>query len=184
MVDGIHRGDDREKHLGSADVARGFVSADMLLASLESEPISGSTMGVFTHSNQSSWHQALQRIPDRHVGGVGSTETERHAQTLSGADGDVGTEFTGRAQECEGKNIGGDNRQSADRVSAFNDRGVVEDGAGGVWVLENHGERDGGEVEIRFVADEDSDPERFGSSLEHGNGLRVAKMTDKDRAYR
>ena len=170
--------------MGSADVTRGFVSTDMLLASLESETISGATMGIFTHPNQPPWHQALKRIPHRHVGGVGAAETERHAKALSGADGDVGTEFTGRAQECEGKNIGGDNRQSADRVSAFNDRGVVEDRAGGVGVLEHNGERNGAKVKSRLVADENGDPERFGSSLEHGNGLRVAKMTDKDRAYR
>ena len=69
-------------------------------------------------------------------------------------------------------------------MSAFNDRGVVEDRASGVGVLEHNGERNGAKVKSRLVADENGDPERFGSSLEHGNGLRVAKMTDKDRAYR
>ena len=41
VIDRVHSRDDRQQHLGRADVARGFFALDMLLAGLDGQPIGG-----------------------------------------------------------------------------------------------------------------------------------------------
>ena len=62
MVDSIHGGDDGKQNLGSADVARGLLAADMLLAGLERESISGIAICISGDSNQAARQAALELI--------------------------------------------------------------------------------------------------------------------------
>jgi hypothetical protein len=46
VVDGVHRGDDGEQHLGGADVGGGLLAADVLLAGLQREAVGLAPLGV------------------------------------------------------------------------------------------------------------------------------------------
>src|SRR5438128_2573109 len=46
VINRIHRRNDGEENLCCADVASGFVAADVLLACLQGEPVSGATLGI------------------------------------------------------------------------------------------------------------------------------------------
>ena len=67
MIDRIHRGHDREKHLRRADVARRFVAADVLLARLQREPVSGASGGIMGNADQSSRQMAFVLIARREI---------------------------------------------------------------------------------------------------------------------
>ena len=113
VINRIHRGDDGEKHLRRADVARRFVAADVLLARLQREAISRPSGGIVRNADQSSRHVAFVLIARRKIGGVRSAEAERNAETLRAADGDIGAEFARRLQQGERENIGRDDDERA-----------------------------------------------------------------------
>ncbi len=56
VVNGVHRGHDGEQDLRGADVARGFVAADVLLAGLEREPHGGPALRVMRDTDEPSRH--------------------------------------------------------------------------------------------------------------------------------
>ena len=62
MIDSIHGGDDSKQNLGGADIARGFLTADMLLAGLERESIGGIAISITGDSNQAARQAALELI--------------------------------------------------------------------------------------------------------------------------
>ena len=47
VINRVHAGHDRQQHLRGADVARGFLAADVLLAGLQRESIRGVAMHIF-----------------------------------------------------------------------------------------------------------------------------------------
>src|SRR5947208_2082871 len=87
MINRIHRCDDREKNLGRANVAGGFVAADMLLARLEREPITRTTFGIVRDADESTGHVPLILIASREISGVRSAEPERNAKPLGISNG-------------------------------------------------------------------------------------------------
>ena len=60
VVDGVHRRDDGEEHLGGADVGRGLVAADVLLAGLQGEAVGRATLGVDGHTDQAAGQVPLE----------------------------------------------------------------------------------------------------------------------------
>ena len=62
MVDSVHGCDDGKQNLGSADVARGLLSADMLLTGLKRESIGGIAICITGDSNQAARQAALELI--------------------------------------------------------------------------------------------------------------------------
>ena len=85
VVDGVHRGDDRQQHLRGADVARRLLAADVLLAGLQRQPVGRGAVGVDRHPDQAAGQLPLQPGAHRQVAGVRAAEAERHAEALGGA---------------------------------------------------------------------------------------------------
>lgn len=91
VIDRIHRGDHGEQHLRGADVGGRLLAADVLLAGLQREPVGRRAARIHGEADEAPGQRALQRIAHRHIGRVRSAIAHRHAETLRGADRDVGT---------------------------------------------------------------------------------------------
>src|SRR5436190_15043668 len=105
MIHGIHRGDHSEEHLGRADIAGGFVAANVLFAGLEREPVSRPAGRIVRNADKPPRHMALEGVAGREVGRMRSAETEWNTEALRAAHSDVGTHFARWLQERERKNI-------------------------------------------------------------------------------
>ena len=114
------------------------------------------------------------RILDGHVSRVRTAVTNRNAEALRGADGDVSAHFTGRLQKRQRQKIGGDGGNRARLVQAGNQAGEIADMAVGARILEDRTEHID-RVEIsKGVADNHLPAERGRAGLDQRNGLRMA----------
>src|SRR5216683_1972870 len=80
VINRIHGRDDGEKDLGRANVARGFVAPDVLLARLQGEAIGGSAFDVMGNANQTTGHVSFVLIAGRKISGVRSAKAERNTE--------------------------------------------------------------------------------------------------------
>ena len=135
VIDGVHRRDDGEKNLRRANVARRFVAPDVLLARLQSESIRGPALGVVRNADETSGHVTFVLIARREIGGVRPAESERNTETLRAADGNIGAKFSGRFQQRERENVGGDDHERAGVVRGFDEIRVIENRAVGRRIL-------------------------------------------------
>ena len=98
VINRVHRRDDGEQNLRGANVTRRFVAADVLLACLQREPISGPAFSIVGNADEPAGHVAFVLIPRCKKRGVRSAEAERNAETLRASNRDVGAKFSGRFQ--------------------------------------------------------------------------------------
>src|SRR5438874_7691527 len=96
VIDRVHRRDDGEKNLRRANVTRCLVAADVLLARLQRESVSGPAFSIVRNADESPGHVALVMIAGGKVSRVRSTETERNAEALCIPNRNVRPEFTRR----------------------------------------------------------------------------------------
>jgi hypothetical protein len=184
VVHRVHRGHHREEHLGGADVGRGFLAADVLLARAEGEAEGRVALRVLGHADEAAGHLAFAGVARGEEAGVRAAEAERHAEALRGAHGDVGAEFARRAQQREREQIGGDDAARAGGVDAGEEIGEVADVAPGVGILHEHADEAGGRLVGAMVAHHDLEPERLGAGLDDVDRLRVAGGGDEERVSR
>ena len=182
VIDGIHRGHHAEENLGGADVRRGLVAADVLLAGTEGETHGGVALGVFGNTDEPAGHLALEGVFRGEEAGVRSAEAEGNAEALGGADGDIGAEFAGGTQEGEREQIGGDDGVGAGGVGGGEEVFEVVDRAGGVGVLHEHAEAIRGGCIGAMVANDDRDAERDRAGLDDVDRLRVALFGNEEDA--
>ena len=116
MVNRVHRGDHSQQDLGSANVARCFMTPNVLLARLQGEAISGPSFGIVRNADQASRHVAFVLIARGEVSGVLSAEAEGNAQSLCAADCHIRAKFPRRFQQRECENVG---RDEARRLHAL-----------------------------------------------------------------
>ena len=98
MIDCVHRGDDGQENLRRADVARGFVPPDVLLARLQRKTISGAAFGIVRNAHESAGHVTFVLIARGEVCRVRPAKPERNAEALRITDRNIGTEFARRFQ--------------------------------------------------------------------------------------
>ena len=137
---GVHPGDDREQHLRGADVARGLLAPDVLLAGLEGEAVGGGAVGVDGHADEPAGQAALEARADGEVARVGAAEPEGYAETLRRPDRHVEAVLARRAQQGQGEQVGGGDRESAPLVGGGDEGRVVTQGAAGAGVLDENAE--------------------------------------------
>ncbi len=143
MVDPVHGGHDGEKDLGRADVRGGLLTADVLLAGLQGETVGGLAHCILRHADQAAGQLSFEPRPDDHVTGVRATEAERHTEALAGSYGDVGSQFTGRGQECQRQQVGGHDGDRTRGLRRCDHVGRVPDTARRAGVLHEDAERVG-----------------------------------------
>src|SRR5439155_4299538 len=89
VIDGVHRGHDRQQHLRGADIARRFFAADMLLARLQRHAQAGAAGAVLGYADDPARQVALELVARREERGMRAAVAERDAETLGVTDGDV-----------------------------------------------------------------------------------------------
>ena len=180
VVNGIHRGHDGEQYLCGADVGRGLVAADVLLARAEGQPHGGVALGILRHADEPAGHLALEGILRGEETGMRSAEAERHAEALRGADRDIRPEPARGAEQRQREEIGGDDGESAGGVGGGEEIRIVLHAAGRVGVLDEHAEAAGPGLERAPVTDGDRDPERLGAGFHNVDGLRMTGGIDEE----
>src|SRR5919197_4172363 len=98
VIHGIHRCDHSEKDLRCANVTRGLVATDVLLARLQRESISGASFGIVRNANKSAGHVTFVLIARGEVCRVRATKPEGNAEALRVADCHIGSKFPRRFQ--------------------------------------------------------------------------------------
>ena len=120
MIGGVHRGDHRKEDLCGADIARGALATDVLLAGLERETVGRLAFGIDGHTHQPSGQGSLQSSAHTHEAGVRPAESHGHAEALGRADADIRAHFTGGRQQGEGQQVGGDDGADSALARSFN----------------------------------------------------------------
>ena len=179
MIHGIHRCDYGEKNLGGANVTRGLVTADVLFARLHREPIPRPAGCVVRDADEAARHVALVSVAGREIGGMRPAESERDAEPLGAANGDVSPEFSGRFEQSEGEKVPSHNQEGADIVGGLGESLVIVDSAVRRRVLNERAEHGLVEFESRKISDDHFEAERLRASLYDLNRLRMAIVRDE-----
>src|SRR5437867_360089 len=95
-------------------------------------------MNIFGDTHNSAGHFAGVFGFRRHEGGVRTAEAHGDAEALGGANGDVGAEFAGGFDECQGEQVGGIDDVSAVFVSEIDHIRVIDDSAVGGGILKEN----------------------------------------------
>ena len=136
MVDRVHAGDIGQQHLRGADVARGFLTTNVLFTGLHRQAQRRVAMVVDGNAYQAPGHVALEAIACRKVSGVRATETQGHAEALGTAQHHIGTKFTWRCQQGQCQQIGRHRHQCTGLVGALDQRTMIDNLAGTGRVLQ------------------------------------------------
>ncbi len=180
VIYGVHRGHVGEERLGRADVAGGLFATDVLLARAEREAEAGAAARVLGDADEASGHLAFEGVACGHEGGVRSAVAERDAEALGAADGDIGSEFTGRAQEREREQVRGDDDERAGGVGAFGEGLVIAHGSVGGGILNQSAEDGRAEREFGGLAHDDFESEGMGAGANEFNRLRMTVSGDEE----
>ena len=106
VVHGVHRRQDGGENLSGADVARGPLSSNVLLASLAGQPVGVVSGGVLRDPRDPPRDRALELGSCGQKGGMRPAEHEWHPQPLSGADRDVGSHLARRPKQGQCQEVG------------------------------------------------------------------------------
>src|SRR2546423_4940282 len=179
VIDRVHRRDDGEKNLRSANVTRRFVATDVLLARLQRKPISGPAFSIVRNTNQSSRHVTLVLIARGEVSGVRSAKSEWNAEPLRISNRNVGAEFARRLYQCERENVCRDDDQRAGVVRLLHKLGVIVNGAVRRRILYERAKNGAVELELRKVVDLDFNSERFRAGANDFDRFRVTIVSNE-----
>ena len=172
VPDGVHRGHHGEEHLRGADVGRGLLAADVLLARLQRQAVGGGAVCVDGYADQPTRQGPLEPRAYGHVARVRSAISERDAEALRRTDGDVGTRLARRSEQAERQQIGGDCDERTALVRRSDDGVEVADSAGRTGVLHDDAEEITLGQAADQVGDDDLDAERLGARLQDSERLR------------
>ncbi len=181
VINRIHRGDYREQHLRGADVRGRLLAPDMLLAGLQGEAIGRRPARIDGEADDASRHVALEVVAHRHIGRMRPAKAHRHAESLGGADRDVGAEFAGWHQQRQRQRVRREDRKAAARVNGRDRVAVVADGPKRVGILKERTKNVRAGKIVTGASDHEIDPERLGADLQHRERLRMHVAIHKER---
>ena len=137
MVDGVHGSDIRQECLRGTNIGGSALTADVLLAGLQSQAVSRAAFSVHGYAHQTARHLPLELVSHRHESCVWATEKEGNTKALRGTNNDIGAKGTRTFQEQQGQQISRDGNKSAAAVDFFNNCPWVKNIALGTGVR-NH----------------------------------------------
>ena len=125
VIDGIHRRHDGQQRLRRADVAGGFLAADVLLARLQGQAQGRPAVRVLGNADDAARDLALVRFACGEKRRVRPAVTQRHTEALGVADGDVGAELARREQQRQTEQISRDRDERIGGVDFLDERAVI-----------------------------------------------------------
>ena len=111
-----------------------------------------------------------------------SAESHWHAETLGGADHNVGAEFARGAQQREREQVGGDDAERTGGMGLGEKVRVVVNRAPRVRILHQHAKDWAPDLERPMVPHHNLNAERPGAGPDDIDGLRMAGVGDKKHA--
>ncbi len=180
VVDGVAGGDHGQQHLRGADVARGLLAPDVLLARLQRQAQRGLAVAVDRDADQAAGHRALVGLARGEVGRVRAAEAQRHAEALRVADRDVGAELARRFEQEQRERVGRHDDQRARAVRTLDERARVAQQAVAGRVLQQGAEDRCSEVEQRRVARDDLQAQGVRARAHDLDRLRMAVGGDEE----
>ena len=180
VIDGIHRGHVGEKRLGGADVRRGLLAADVLLAGAERKAHGGFAGGVLGHADEAAGHLAFEGVARGEETRVRPAVAQRHTETLGAADADIRAEFAGRTQDGQREQVGRDHDHRAGGVGLVGQGLVVHDGTESIRILDEDAGDLVVELELRGIDDLDLDAERLRAGSDDVDRLGMAVVGDQE----
>jgi len=136
VVDSKHSRHHGEKDLGGTNVARGFVSPDVLFPGLQSQAVGGVAIGVFGDADEAARHLALQPFANREIACMRSTKAQRNSKALRCPHSNIGAHFTRRDNQRHGQQIRGHNGQCLMGVKSLNGGARIHNASRGAGVLD------------------------------------------------
>ena len=92
MIYRIHASDYGQQYLGCTNIGCSFLPTNMLLTRLQSQPVSGLTIRVLGHTDQTARQVALVSLSGGHIASMRATKAQWHTKALSGTNGSIGTQ--------------------------------------------------------------------------------------------
>jgi hypothetical protein len=184
VVDRVHRGHHGEQHLRRADIRRGLLAADVLLAGLESEAQRRVAVGIDREADEAARQRALEPAADAHVGGVRAAEADRDAEALRRADDDIRPHLARRLEQHEREQVGRGAEQRALCMRRLGERLEIAHEATRARILREHAEAPARRQARGEVGLDDLDAERLGARLERGERLREEVEIDREAVGR
>ncbi len=108
----IEGGHHSQQDLCGADVAGGFVAADVLFSRLQCQPQSGIALGISGLTHQATGDLAFVGLPCSEKGSMGPAKTHRYTEALSTSNRDIGTKVGNWCDQGLSQRINGHRGQS------------------------------------------------------------------------
>ena len=184
VIRGVHARDVGQQRLRGADVRRGALAPDVLLAGLEGHAVRPAPPRVHRHADHPPRHLPGAGAAGREERGVRPAAARRHAEALRAADHHVGAHLARRGRQRQGEQIGGRDHERPRRVRPGRHRTQIEQAAERVGRLRQHPEqivraaaalRRGAQV-----GHVDPDAERLRAPAHHRDGLGKAVRGDQE----
>ena len=176
----VERGHHRKQRLGGADVRRGLFAANMLLAGLQRQTVGLIAARIDRDADNPAGHRALMLVAAGEKRSMRSAVAHRHAKALAGPDRNIGPHRARLFQQTKRQKIGRHHRNRLGLMQGCDLIAKVMHRAIGAGVLEQRTEN-GIWIKPLHRAHQNSDAQRLGTGLHHGDGLRVAVFIDKER---
>src|SRR5450755_3130135 len=179
MVYRIHGSHIGQQGLGSTYIGSRFFSFDMLLTGLQGHSEGPVTLSIHAHANDPTGYGSFEIVPGCKECGMWTAKTDRDAETLSGPDGDICTEFSGRSQQGEGQQIGCHYDKTSNKLHIPDERPVIGYISFRVWILNNGPKKCLVYPGLCIIARYDFNAQGFGSCGNHIAGLFEYGAVDK-----
>ena len=171
MIRGVHAGDVGQQRLRGADVRRGALAPDVLLARLERHPVGRAALRIDRDADHPPRHLARMGAAGGEERGVRSPVAQRHTEALRIADHHVRVHLAGRGRQRQGEQIGRHDDKRARRMRPGGHRSQVVEAAGDVRRLHQYPEQVVRPAAVlrggANVGHVDLDAERLGASPHH-----------------
>ncbi|CAH0038163.1 unnamed protein product [Clonostachys rhizophaga] len=183
VVDGVEGAHVGQQSLGGADVAGGLLTANVLLASLQSKAKGWVAQSILGNTDNTSGNLALVLLGAGEESSVGASG---NTKSLGAAEGNIGAELAGRLELSEGQEIRGDANETLALVDEVREALVVENTTAGVGVLEKNTDEALAGLLHEFVlvgedvTDDELNAESLRSGLENLESLGVAVLRNDE----
>ena len=152
VVHGVHAGHHGEQCLGRADVAGGFVAADVLFPRLQRHAQTLFAATVLAHTDDAARQQTLVFLRGAEERGVRPTVAQGYSESLTVAHHHIGTPFTRRGQQHQGQEVCTDSCADTSRFRFASDAAIVVHAAIDGRVLQRKTEVTVRRIEVVHIA--------------------------------
>ena len=178
MIDRKHSRHDGEEHLSGTNIARGFISPDVLFPCLQGQPVGRVTRSIFGHTDESTRHLTLKPASNSEVSSVRATKAQRNTQTLGCSHRNISATFTRRGHQCHRQHVGGHHDHGVVAMEGFHHTRGIPDSPRSTGILNK------GPKALRNIAREvglhNLNTQRFGPTGHHCFGVGKRIVIDEE----